>query len=187
MWSVGGLLVLLTALSRADIAADKPLVLNHSLVKAFPCLAPAKTMNCRALLVSLTWSHVSLDLASHWHSLAAVSFSPVALLPQSRVAEVQLPISPTVNGPVGTWSNNFIFLLSENCLVWICGWANSWGLRVRLAFSFIPAPPKVWLNAVIKTIKTLLSYCKPPNWNSLYIISKQMQFQLVVTSVQCNY
>lgn len=94
MWSVGGQLVLLTALSRADIAADKPLVVNHSLVKAFPCIAPSKTMNCSAWLVSLAWSHGSLDLASHWHSLAAVSCSAVASLPQSRAAKVQLSIFP---------------------------------------------------------------------------------------------
>lgn len=84
---MGGQLVLLSALSRADIAADKPLVVDHSLVKAFPLYCSGKNDESLSF-VSLTWSHGSSDLASHRHSLAAVSFSPVASLPQSRVAEV---------------------------------------------------------------------------------------------------
>lgn len=93
LWSVGDWWwALLTALSRADVAADKPLVFNHSLVKAFPYIALATTMNCWVLLVSLTWSHGWVDLASRWHSLAAVSSSPVASLPQSKAAEAQLSI-----------------------------------------------------------------------------------------------
>lgn len=75
-----------------QLEADKPLVFNHSLVKAFPYIALATTMNCWVLLVSLTWSHGWVDLASRWHSLAAVSSSPVASLPQSRAAEAQLSI-----------------------------------------------------------------------------------------------
>lgn len=121
LWSVGDCRALLTV-SRADIAADKPPAFNHSLVKAFPYIAPATAMNCWALLVCLTWSLGSVDLASRWHSLAAACTSPVASLPQSSAAELQLSIFPPQStGQLALEAIIWVFLLSENCSVWICG------------------------------------------------------------------